>query len=92
MITLSLLGDLRCLVKNLSRKVIVIFFLYIGAHIFEAVILSMDVNKSDDIARTVTFGIVFFLGQTYCYFPPIAIGSSDQVSSHCTTLIVVLLF
>ena len=91
MITPSLLGDLCCLVKKLTRKVIVIFFLYIIAHIFEAVILSMDVNKSDDIARTVTFGIIFFLGQTYCYFPPIAIGSSDQVSSHCT-LIVVFLF
>ena len=64
------------MVKRLTRKVIAIFFLYIVAHIFEAVTLSMDVNKSDDIARTVTFGIVFFLGQTYCYFPPIAIGNS----------------
>lgn len=83
MITPSLLGDLCCLVKKLTRKVIVIFFLYIVAHIFEAVTLSMDVDKSDGIARAVLHGIIFFLGQTYCYFPPIAIGkSSDRVSNN----------
>ena len=71
---LSFLGDLSTLFKKLTRQVVIIFLLYIVAHILEAVALSMDVSRTDGLARAVIYGIVFLLGHTYNYFPPIAMG------------------
>ena len=57
-------------------RIVILFLLYIVAHMLEAVVLSMEVSRLDGLARAVTYGAVFFLGHAYSYFPPIAIGNN----------------
>ena len=59
---------------------VILFLLYLVAHMVEAVVLSMEVYRLDGLARAAIYGAVFFLGHAYSYFPPIAIGNNCTYS------------